>query len=271
LSPQRPNPITTSRDEDDDGYFRHPLDGRVVGPTFSPLSVDDWAALEACLGKVIPEQSRALMGGAFQSAHFENARRRYEDGSGEIAPRTGDVVKRMKQVETAMIRLLDALDYPGDPSVAENADELLDEPPEHPLPRPSANAYVWRQMLGAARLGDPATQDTVWRIKDPERFVQDAWLWGYTARQIRKRWKDRGGQPASMDQFVIRIIRDELTKAGIGFRYTSDPDMSGPAWAFVHLLKALRPNVLTGSSETLDRYIRHSGAARPRRRARAKE
>jgi hypothetical protein len=231
-----------------------------------PLSAEDWVTLENCLGASVPEQNRLVMAGAFQSAHHENERRAQEAEEDRNAPRTGEVVKRMKQVEAAVLKLLDALDYPGDPDLGANSDELLDEPPEHPLPRPPADAYVWRQMLGAARLGDPVTQDTVWRIKDPERFVQDAWLWGYTARQIRKRWKDRGGRPASVDRFVIRVIRRELTATGIGFRYRSEPEVSGAAWEFIQRLKTLRPTVLTGTPETLDHHIRHSGAGdrRPR-------
>ena len=203
-----------------------------------------------------------VMGGVFQGAHHGNL------GKGK-APRTGTVIKRMRQVEAAAIKLLDALDYPGDPQIAKNADELLNEPPE--LQRPSAGAYIWRQMLGAARDGDPETKAIAWGIADPERFLQDLWLWGYTARQIGNRWKDQGGQPASTDQFVIGIVRQELEAAGIGFHYKSEPEMSGPAWDFIHLVQRLRPTVLRGSPETLDRYIRHSKARRPPRRSARKE
>ena len=143
------------------------------------------------------------------------------------------------------------------------AESLLDVPPDL-MPGASADAQVWRAMVNAARQGDPETQDTVWSISEPDRFLHDLWLWGYTARQIRLRWKDSGGRPASVDQFVLRHCRARLTEVGIGFGYTSDPDMAGPAWQFTLELRELRPTVLTGSDETLARYLRHAGARGPK-------
>ena len=227
----------------------------VYGPKFEPLSDDEWSALEQSLQAALTTETRGVLAGVFQSAHHRNA----EQG---MAPRTGDTVKRMRAVEAACIKLLDALDYPGNRHIASDASALLDVEPESPLPRPPAEAVAWRSLLGAARLGDHETRSLVWSIDHPERFLQDLWLWGYTARKIRSSWKDPGGRPRSVDRFVIKHVRKALEEAGVGFHYTSDPDMSGPAWEFIHHLKTIRPSVLTGTEETIDGMIRKSAGGR---------
>ena len=236
-----------------DGFFLIRVDGHMKGPTYVKLSEDEWHTLGATLACSIPERARLVIEGAVQDAHY----RHHHHSSRTV--RLGALKKKLKQVEEGATLILSAAEYPG----AAIQGRPVDTPPDEPFPPMPDNdgKQFWRALVNAGRRGDGETQDTISAIDRPERFLQDAWLWGYVAHQAAKRLPtDRGGRPRSIDQWLVKRIRAALEAEQITFSYRLGPDDSieGPAVEFLAEVQRLRPQAVAANATTLRKLISHS-------------